>query len=617
MGLGFGVMKRSATAAALLGIGALVLLMADAASPGWFLVAASQVAASASAGLAAVALVAGIAHLLGSRPDLKRPVAFALIAAVCVFSAHMYIINSPPVDSPSSLSGGVSSSFSNSDLRVVPLVAGTNLSVTVTDVGANAVGTLAVSLNGDPLPSSSFSPEPSVLDPLEPTYASYGHPSKSAATWVLASPPPAGSNLTVDYRYMNCYHVPTPSDSREVPGCIMDETYYVPSALGILQGEQCAPYADSCNLEHPPLGKALIAAGMAVFGVDSFGWRISNVLLGTLCIPLLFALVYEVSGNRRLAYFSSLLFAAETLFFVQSSAGLIDVPAVFFSLLAFILYFHKSSYWKLDNYTAAGILLGLAALSKETAVFALGGIVTYDLLFGGGGLKGWLTRSVTVAAPAVLVFAAGVQVYDSLFASASVPFFPQQVSFMLSYGSSLTCGSTCGWYDSVFNIYISPINWITLYSPVGYLVTTVTVTVSGAVPSTYSYVGVGYYGIDNQIVVWLLYLWLPLAVYRLYRGRRPESPAGPDDRFAGFCSVWFLWSYLPYLALWAYGRVTYPFYLVPAIPPLAAGAAYFVTRDWFPRKMAVLYVAAAFGLLFLYFPVKDFLPDMVRVWLGR
>ena len=63
--------------------------------------------------------------------------------------------------------------------------------------------------------------------------------------------------------------------------------------------------------------------------------------------------------------------------------------------------------------------------------------------------------------------------------------------------------------------------------------------------------------------------------------------------------------------------MTYPFYILPALPALVGGSAYFLTRDWFPRRMAVVYVVAAFALFFLYFPVKDFLPDFVLVWLGR
>ena len=108
-----------------------------------------------------------------------------------------------------------------------------------------------------------------------------------------------------------------------------------------------------------------------------------------------------------------------------------------------------------------------------------------------------------------------------------------------------------------------------------------------------------------------------MVVYGIIRSGRGWLAIDGDNRFGALLVVWFLWSYVPYLALWLYGRVTYPFYLLPAIPALAGGAAYFVTRSWFPRRMAWVYLAAALALFFLYFPVKDFLPEFVRAWLGR
>ena len=118
----------------------------------------------------------------------------------------------------------------------------------------------------------------------------------------------------------DCY-----STEKKVYGCIMDEVYYVPSAQYILSGTQCAPYQENCNLEHPFLGKAFVAAGIATFGLTDFGWRFFQVILGTACIPLLFAIVMKLSGDRKMAYFSALLFAGDTMFFVHSGAALIDI----------------------------------------------------------------------------------------------------------------------------------------------------------------------------------------------------------------------------------------------------------------------------------------------------
>jgi hypothetical protein len=81
--------------------------------------------------------------------------------------------------------------------------------------------------------------------------------------------------------------------------------------------------------------------------------------------------------------------------------------------------------------------------------------------------------------------------------------------------------------------------------------------------------------------------------------------------------IWFLWNYVPYVVLWIYGRVTYPFYIVPALPAVAMGASYFLTLKPVPRYVALLYVAGAFFFFFVYFPDKSFLPEWLRAAIGK
>ncbi len=605
--------KLSSILSTLLAGTVVALLAVNALRPSPALVGAAQFSAVGALAFGLAAFVLGVGHLVRSRPEFQRPLAILGAITLAVLILHLYIINSPPSSSDSSISGGVNTNFHDQYIQVSSTLAGSQLTVSITDSGSNAVSQVLVSLNDEPLPSSGLFHVPTAANPLEPANYSYlGFVSSISGNWVVNAAPSA--SLRVDYRYLSCFHVPNVNDSRAVYGCVMDESYYVPSALGILSGTQCAPFADSCNVEHPPLAKALIAAGIAVFGLNDFGFRISNVVLGTLSIPLLFVLAYIVTGSRRLSYFATLIFAADTLFFVHSSAALIDVPSVFFTLLACIFYFQRVHWWKLNNYVVAGVFFGFAALSKETAIFALAAVGSYELFFGGQGLRGSAKTVLSMAVPAVLVFVGVIQLYDSTLAASALPWFYQQVSFMLTYGASLQGG---GWKDIFLHRYITPFDWLVAYTPVSYLVTNVTVTLAGAASSVLRYVSVGYYGIANQVIVWMVFMWVPLSLYRHVKGRAPEAAPSREDRFGLFLAVWFLWSYIPYVALWAYGRVTYPFYILPAIPALAAGAAYFLTRDWFPRKVAVVYIVAAFLIFFLYFPVKDFLPVFIRTWLAR
>jgi 4-amino-4-deoxy-L-arabinose transferase-like glycosyltransferase len=443
--------------------------------------------------------------------------------------------------------------------------------------------------------------------------------------------------LTVSVLAAHLYTISSPSlpdcrdSTKNVNGCIMDEVYYVPTAESMLNGTQCGPTVPNCNTEHPFLSKALMAAGITTFGDNAFGWRIFNVLLGTFSLPILFALILRLSGSIKASYLSSSLLALDVMFFSHSGAALIDVPVVFFGLLAFLIYFYEVSFWKLDRFTLAGVSLGLAALSKETAIFLLATLITYHLAVGEGGKKLRVVCAAEILIVTAGIFVLGLQVYDSLFASAAFPTFLDQIHYMLTYGSSLIGP---GWtYGN--GIQITPLSWMTYYQPVTYYGTSVSVCtneVNGTcLGAPYSYVGVAYYGVTNVLETWMTYLWVPLAGWAAWRVFKPR-PGGLDQfgfadatsrnltgaaKLAILSLVWFSWNYFPYLALFAAGRVTYPFYFIPALPAVAMGGSYFLTRSWVPRYTPILFIAGAFIFFFIFFPNKAFLPEWLRAMIGR
>ncbi|MDA4136984.1 MAG: glycosyltransferase family 39 protein [Thaumarchaeota archaeon] len=437
---------------------------------------------------------------------------------------------------------------------------------------------------------------------------------------------------------------------KAVDGCVMDEIYYIPAAQALLTGEKCGPYADNCNYEHPFLSKAFIAAGIVLFGDNDFGWRFFVVLLGTASIPVLFAICWRVTRDSTLSLFATFLLAFETLFFAHSSIAVIDVQAIFFALLAFLVYLGNFRIWRLNRFALSGILLGLAALSKETAIFMVIFLVVYNLLYGDGGRRFRFLSSVQVFVVAALVFIAGLQLYATLFGNSSATTFLDEIRYILSYGASL---KGQGWIDQVLHAPITPLNWMTYYSAVGYFVTRVTVN------GTYSYVSLGYWGVPNFFEIWLTFLWAPYVVYLAYkkwRGTRvsvpateglPEVPAvsadlsmddapviaasppepaepvveaptsDPAFKLARFALLWFSITYFPYFVIYYFGRVTYPFYLLPAIPAIAIGCAYILTRRWFPREVAYVILGGVFLWFFLYYPDKSFLPTWIRMILGH
>ncbi|QQG49267.1 MAG: glycosyltransferase family 39 protein [archaeon] len=427
-----------------------------------------------------------------------------------------------------------------------------------------------------------------------------------------------------------------------VNGCIGDEQYYVLAGERIQHGVSCnvdfRSLVSDCNFEHPYLSKAFVGAGIALFGDNDFGWRIFQVLLGTSSLPLLYLLAWKLTASRRFSLIATVLLGLDTMFFVHSSAALIDVHMVFFSLLAFVTYFYRVKLWRLDRFVVSGALMGIAGLTKETAVFLALTLLTYHLLAGeagegitGGGwmaaLKARLKPTVVIAVSGFAVFAVGLQVYDSLFVSSSVHSFIDHIVFMLRYGASLVGKGSYVYGPS--NTPVTPFSWLTYYWPIPYLVETYRYCPNpGPGPACVSvfYTTVGYRSFTNLLEAWATFLWVPLTVYTLWKRLKPRSLSpeaaeaqvtGPSDLKVSLLSLlWFSWNYFPYLLLYALGRVTYPFYLIPAMPGLALGTAYLLTRKGIPRPIVYLYLAGVFGVFFVLFPVKAFLPEWLRILIG-
>src|SRR5919205_317186 len=75
------------------------------------------------------------------------------------------------------------------------------------------------------------------------------------------------------------------------PGPMWDEIYFPVFARDYLNG---TPFFDL----HPPLGKFIIAAGIAIVGDTPIGWRIMPALFGCAMIPLAAALSWYLFRDR-------------------------------------------------------------------------------------------------------------------------------------------------------------------------------------------------------------------------------------------------------------------------------------------------------------------------------
>ncbi|MDQ3466701.1 MAG: glycosyltransferase family 39 protein, partial [Chloroflexota bacterium] len=76
---------------------------------------------------------------------------------------------------------------------------------------------------------------------------------------------------------------------------------------------------------HPPLGKEVIAAGIALLGDNPIGRRTPSVLFGAAGVGLLYLLGRAISQRRAIALLAALLLLLDGLYFVQARLATVDI----------------------------------------------------------------------------------------------------------------------------------------------------------------------------------------------------------------------------------------------------------------------------------------------------
>ena len=145
-------------------------------------------------------------------------------------------------------------------------------------------------------------------------------------------------------------------------GFIFDELYYVDGAQDFLNFGVEVTGASPEFIVHPPVGKWLIASGMAIFGDNEFGWRFATAIFGTLLILLFARLVHVLFYSPVLTALAAGLMASDGLSLVHSRTALLDLFLTFFTLLGVYLWSRNRHWW-------AGFAFGLALGCKWSAIY--------------------------------------------------------------------------------------------------------------------------------------------------------------------------------------------------------------------------------------------------------
>ncbi len=186
---------------------------------------------------------------------------------------------------------------------------------------------------------------------------------------------------------------------------IFDETYYAKDAWALLHSGYERSWTDTANelwlkgsdagmlaepsyVVHPPLGKWLIAAGLAVFGMDqAIGWRIMPALFGWATVVLVAFTARRLFRSSLWGLAAGFLIAIDGMSLVMSRAALLDIFLTFFLFASFSALLRDRDWaderalagrlprlrpWRLLGGVCMGLALGVkwSALSF-IAVFAL------------------------------------------------------------------------------------------------------------------------------------------------------------------------------------------------------------------------------------------------------
>ncbi len=434
----------------------------------------------------------------------------------------------------------------------------------------------------------------------------------------------------------------TPLNARDYPGLFdeqslypgrstfrnsmyFDEIYHARTAYEFLHG------LTSYENTHPPLGKILIAAGIAVFGMNPFGWRIVGVLFGIAMVPFVYLFARRLTDSTAAAALSGVLFAFDFMHLTQTRIATIDVYITFFVIL---MYFFMYRYRELSFYDtplkktflplgACGVCMGLGIACKWTGVYAGAGLAILffstlyqryrEYRFASSDPEGETagiphgrilerfapcTRKTIlfcccffVAIPALIYCLSYLPFRDYAGSGPLAGMLQNQVT-MFQYHSTLdaTHPYSSPWYQ-----------WPIITRPIWYY---------SGLPGGTLREGISAFG--NPLVWWA---GIPAFAYMLLRCVRDR------DRTAAFLTISYLAQYLPWVFV---TRITFIYHYFPSVVFVVLMVAYSLlclARKYSGRRFllwAALYGAAVFGLFLLFYPVLTGQPveaDFVSRWL--
>ena len=395
---------------------------------------------------------------------------------------------------------------------------------------------------------------------------------------------------------------------------VFDETFYVKDAWSLWNngyettwpanadqqfagGDTDIYNTDPSFVVHPPLGKWLIAVGMALFGAEnSFAWRVSVAVAGIMLVGLIMVAAYMLLKSHLLAVIAGFLFAIDGHAIVLSRVSLLDNFVTLFTLLGVIFVLrdrqtlqiklsrwltqHPQSMWGPALWNrpwlfAAGVSFGLATAVKWSGLYFLATFGIYIVIMEAldrkrAGYSLWFSGAVLKQAPIVFVLMVPVAVLSYLaswmgWIFTSGGYYRQLVTDDPSLRWSGALSWAPDWVQSLWAFHVStyqfhvgltaehgyqshPLTWLLMLRPTSMFYESAALGEAGC---SFDSCASAITPIANPLIWWSAVIAVFYLLYRLIRYR---------SRTEGFILMGMVAGYLPWL-MYA-NRTVFQFYSI-------------------------------------------------------
>ncbi|PJJ71415.1 protein-O-mannosyltransferase-like protein [Diaminobutyricimonas aerilata] len=407
---------------------------------------------------------------------------------------------------------------------------------------------------------------------------------------------------------------------------VFDETYYVKDAYTLMRLGYEGSWGEDANeqfaggnpdvystdpsfVAHPPLGKWIIAAGLAAFGAENpVGWRLSTAVVGLLVIAVTMAVAWALFRSTLLTVIAGGLLAIDGNAIVMSRVALLDGSLTLLALLgvAAVLLDRRWTRRRLDLWVlsrtdagkgldwgpalwwrpwlmVAGLAFGLAIGVKWSGLYFLAALAVYTLVVDAvarrrAGVPFWATGTVLKQGP--VSFLLTVPIAAVAYLATWTGWFATDGGYFRHWveEGNTAWGGLLAWVPvdlqnwwhyqaTMYNYHVgenrphgyqaNPLTWLLMIRPTSMYWRSVETGDDGC---TADLCGQSITGIANPLIWWAATAACLYLVYRLARYREWR---------VGFILIALAAGYLPWLLY--LGRTVFQFYTIAFEPYLVLG----------------------------------------------